>query len=101
MTSLISFLEEHALIYDGYFTAKDIVQSFSKKLKSTTITMPIESLLRSITGIKDYDEEEFMQKLIELVQKLHNHTRLWINRGYTPEELSSADGVNLDNIRLF
>lgn len=98
---LTTFLNNHAIIYNGYFSAKEAAQDFAIDLKRAVATIPIEPLLRSITGIKNYNEEEFLQKLAKLVQDLQNNTRLWANRGYTPIELRNSNGINLNSIRIF
>lgn len=98
---LIAYLEKHAIIYNGLYPTQKIVQSFAKEMKSTIMAMPIDSLFYAITDIKNCNEKEFMQKLAKLVQDLHNHTRLWTNCGYTPQELKDNSGVDLNDLRFF
>ena len=101
LKQLTTYLKKHAILYYGLLSAEEIVQSFTKEVKSAVMTIPIESLLHAVTAIKDCNEEDFLQKIVKLVQELHNHTRLWINRGYTPQELSDNNGIDPNNIKFF
>lgn len=100
---LTNFLSKHAMIFNGYIPAKEFVREFALNMKGDIdISSEVESLLRSVTHIQGYNEETFLQKLVGLVQDLHNQSRLWANNGYTPEELREmGGGINLGNIRIF
>ena len=37
----------------------------------------------------------FVQELTEKIMELHNHTRMWTLKGYTPQELSQEEKKHL------
>ena len=86
-------------------TARDLVEEYvldvhlDIELDSTNI----DALLRLVEPPEDEKEEvEFLRKLLPLAMEVHNNTRMWVNRGYTPKELGILMGrPSPEDIRAF
>ncbi|MBQ3445339.1 hypothetical protein IJG29_01250 [Candidatus Saccharibacteria bacterium] len=63
----------------------------------------IDILLRLTEPPKSKEEQEkFLKGLLPLATEMHNNTRMWANRGYTPKELVClTGGVRPENIGFF
>lgn len=47
--------------------------------------------------LSDFKE---VQQFTQLMQKAHNHTRMWINRGYSPQELREIMGAQKARVKV-
>lgn len=86
-------------------TAKDLVDEYVLGLTIDTEfdSSGINGLLRLADLPEDEDEYmELMRKIVPLANDVHNSTRMWANRGYTPKELGLlTGGPKPENIRCF
>ena len=85
-------------------TAKDLVDEYILGLTVETgfDSTGIDDLLRLADLPEDEDEfERLMAKIIPLANEVHNSTRMWANRGYTPNELGMLMGAKTRDLRFF
>lgn len=86
-------------------TAKDMVDDYILGLTIDTSfeDLGIDDLLRLAKMPEDEEEcRVVITKLIPLVSAVHNSTRMWANRGYTPTELGLLlGGPKPENLKTF
>ena len=109
--ALERYLEKNAKILQppaslGYVnTARDLVDEYvvAVNMDFGFESMDIDALLRLVDmPDNDRDCKKFLEGLIPLVNDVHNNTRMWVNRGYTPHELSILmGGPKPENLKFF
>ena len=85
---------------------QDIEEAVEDWVLDTCIEMmPTTQFLDELLDrLEDYDLilDDFreLQQLAQLMQKAHNHTRMWINRGYSPQEIRETMGAQKAKVKI-
>ena len=95
--ALEKYLEENARIIQPEDsrcanTARDAVEEyvFGLRIETDLGSSNIDALFRLVEFPEN--EGEFLEAITPLMQEVHNSTRMWANRGYTPYEMEELLG---------